>query len=71
MENKAPRTRKYIIHDANKNSLFTTIPLAETVEAKRELVLLENPNHYVFGEIRRAWKPWLSYEENMAEEYVG
>jgi len=41
------------------------------VEAKRELVLRENPNHYVFGEIRRAWKPWLTYAENMAEEYVG
>ena len=71
MENKTPRTRKYIIHDANKNSLFTTIPQQESVEAKRELVLRENPNHYVFGEIRRAWKPWLTYAENMAEEYVG
>ena len=71
MENETPRTRKYIINDANKNSLFTTIPLAETVEAKRDLVLVDNPHHYVFGEIRRAWKPWLTYAENMAEEYVG
>ena len=64
------RTRKNIIEEANKNSLFTTIPQQETMEAKRNLVLEHNPHHYAFGEIRRAWKPWLTYEENMAEEYL-
>lgn len=68
--NFKPRTRSNIIVEANKNSLFTTIPDAQTIEAKRALVLEQNPHHYAFGEIRRAWKPWLTYEENMAEEYL-
>lgn len=64
------RTRINIVVEANKNSLFTTIPDAQTIEKKRNLVLEQNPHHYAFGEIRRAWKPWLTYEENMAEEYL-
>ena len=72
MENKlSPTNRKSKINEANQNALFTTIPKAETLEAKRALVLEGNPHHYSFGEIRRAWKPWLTYAENMAEEYVG
>jgi hypothetical protein len=65
-----PRERKTIIAEANKNSLFTTIPDAQTMDEKRALVLEQNPHHYAFGEIRRAWKPWLTYEENMAEEFL-
>ena len=65
-----PRERKNLIAEANKNSLFTTIPMAETLEEKRALVLEANPHHYAFGEKRRAWKPWLTYEENMNEEYI-
>lgn len=72
MENRlSPRSKKSKIEEANQKSLFTTIPKAETVEAKRALVLEGNPNHYAFGEIRRAWKPWLTYEENMREEMIG
>ena len=72
MENRlSPRSRKSKIHEANQNSLFTTIPKATNVKTKRALVLKGNPHHYAFGETRRAWKPWLTYEENMAEEYVG
>jgi hypothetical protein len=48
--------------------LFTTIPNATTLKEKRALVVESNPNHYVFGEIRKPWKPWLTYAENMAEE---
>lgn len=70
MENKH-RTRNKLLEEANRNSLFTTIPQQESIEAKRVLVLQGNPHHYAFGEIRRAWKPWLTYAENMAEEYVG
>ena len=70
MENNH-RTRGKLIEEANRNSLFTTIPQQENIEAKRALVLQGNPYHYAFGEIRRAWKPWLTYAENMAEEYVG
>jgi len=65
---KPPRSRNNVVQEANKNALFTTIPLAETLEEKRGLVIKDNPNHYAFGEIRRAWKPWLTYEENMNEE---
>ena len=68
--NFKPRTRSNIIVEANKNSLFTTIPDAQTMEEKRALVLEQNPHHYAFGEIRRAWKPWLTYEENMKEEFL-
>jgi hypothetical protein len=68
VENK--RSRLTIIEEANKNSLFTTIPNANTLKEKRALVMESNPNHYAFGEIRRAWKPWLTYAENMAEETI-
>jgi len=61
------RTRLSIIQEANKNSLFTTIPNATTLKEKRELVLEHNPNHYVFGQTRKPWKPWLTYMENMNE----
>ena len=65
-----PRSRENYLKDvANSNSLFTTIPKAETLEEKRALVLEHNPLFYAFGETRRAWKPWLTYAENMAEEY--
>ena len=71
MENNlSPRKSKSKIEEANQSSLFTTIPKAETLEAKRALVLQGNPHHYSFGEVRRAWKPWLTYEENMEEEYI-
>ena len=71
MENSlGPKKKRGKLEQIQRNALFTRIPQQPTIEAKRALVLESNPHHYAFGEIRRAWKPWLTYEENMAEEYL-
>ena len=50
-----------------ENSIVHKLKLAKTVKEKREVVLGNNPWHYVFGQKRRAWKDYLTYEENMEE----
>ena len=50
-----------------ENSIVHKLKLAKTVKEKREVVLVNNPWHYVFGQKRRAWKDYLTYEENMEE----
>jgi hypothetical protein len=50
-----------------ENSIVHKLKLAKTVKEKREAVLTNNPWHYAFGQKRRAWKDYLTYEENMEE----
>ena len=50
-----------------ENSIVHKLKLAKTVKEKRDVVLVNNPWHYVFGQKRRAWKDYLTYEENMEE----
>ena len=50
-----------------ENSIVHKLKLAKTVKEKREVVLTNNPWHYVFGQKRKAWKDYLTYEENMEE----
>ena len=45
---------------------------ADTAEQKRILVEAHMGElFYAFGDIRRAWKPWLTYMENMEVQYIG
>jgi len=50
-----------------ENSIVHKLKLAKTVKEKREVILTNNPWHYVFGQKCRAWKDYLTYEENMEE----
>lgn len=63
--------RQSLIEQAYRNSIAYKLTQAETPEAKRALVVEHNPNHYIFGEYRRAWKPYLTYQENMEVQYIG
>ena len=49
--------------------LTAKLAKADTAQAKRELVSLDMGGlFYAFGEKRKAWQGWLSYQENMGEE---
>jgi hypothetical protein len=62
------RERKGTIIDlAFKNSLQYRIAQATTPAEKRVLVTETNPLFYVFGETRKVFKPYLTYEENYAK----
>ena len=63
------RSRKNVIAEANKMSLFTTIPQAQDIVSKRHLVLEGNPLFYSLGETLRAWKGYRSYADNLGEMY--
>jgi hypothetical protein len=48
------------------------LKLVETLEEKRQLVSTSMGElFYAFGEKRRAWRPWLNYEENFARLFIG
>jgi hypothetical protein len=57
-----------LIEEAFKNSMQYRIKLATTPKEKREIVKQTNPLFYVFGEKRKVFKPYLTYEENYAED---
>ena len=63
---KQVHDRQSLIEQAYRNSIAYKLTLAETAEEKRELVSIANPTHYIFGETLRPWKPYQTYEENMA-----
>ncbi len=54
-----------------QNSIWHRIKQLNTREEKVEMIKEGNPLLYVFGEYRRAWKGWKSYEENLNELYIG
>jgi hypothetical protein len=41
---------------------------AQTAKEKRAIVVETNPLFYVFGENRKVFKPYLTYEENYAKD---
>jgi hypothetical protein len=47
-----------------ENSLQYRMAQATTTADKRVLVTETNPLFYVFGETRKVFKPYLSYQEN-------
>lgn len=53
------------IEEAYKKSMQHRITQAKTIAQKREVVAETNPLFYVFGETRKVFKPYLTYEENM------
>ena len=65
MTYKTARTRTNLIQKEIENSIAHKLTQCTGIDEKRELVLTKNPNHYIFGEERRVWKDYLTYEENM------
>ena len=63
--NNTHRARINIIQKEIENSVSHKLSQCESIEEKRALVVAKNPNHYIFGEKRRVWKDYLTYEENM------
>ena len=59
-----PKRRAKKIEDEILRSMQYRITKATTPAEKRELVAEANPLFYVFGEQRRVFKPYQTYEEN-------
>ena len=57
-----------VLEEAFKNSMQHRISQATTPAEKREVVSEANPLFYVFGEKRKVFKPYLTYEENYGIE---
>ena len=68
---KESHSRETVLETAFKNSIAYKLTQTEQPDEKRALVTEHNPTHYIFGEHRRAWKPWLTYQENMEVQYIG
>ena len=64
-------SRESILEMAIKSSISYRIGLMANADEKRVLIATHNPHHYIFGEYRRAWKPYLTYQENMEVQYIG
>lgn len=63
------RTRRAkAIEDAYKKSMQHRISQATTPAEKRAVVVEANPLFYIFGETRKVFKPYLTYEENYGIE---
>jgi hypothetical protein len=59
------RTRRLkAIEQAHLKSMQHRISQAPTIAEKRAVVAEVNPLFYVFGEKRKVFKPYLTYEEN-------
>ena len=52
------------LEEAHKNSMQFRITQAKTPAEKRAVVAEVNPLFYVFGEKRKVFKQYLTYEEN-------
>lgn len=56
--------RVKVLEDIYQKSMQHRITLAHTPAEKREVVREVNPLFYVFGEDRKVFKPYQTYEEN-------
>ena len=56
------------IEDEFKRSLQHRMKQATSLAEKRAMVAEVNPLFYVFGETRKVFKPYLTYEENYGIE---
>jgi predicted GNAT family acetyltransferase len=52
------------IEEQYRQSMQHRLSQAKTIIEKREVVSQANPLFYVFGETRKVFKPYLTYEEN-------
>jgi hypothetical protein len=57
-----------LIEEVYQKSMQHRISQATTTTEKRAIVAEVNPLFYVFGENRKVFKPYLTYEENYAED---
>jgi hypothetical protein len=56
------------IEEAYQKSMQHRISQATTPADKRGVVLEANPLFYIFGEVRKPYKPYLTYKENYGIE---
>ena len=66
MHNFSNRRAKKL-EDEYKQSMQYRITQVKTLTEKRKIVAQTNPLFYTFGETRRVFKPYLTYEENYAD----
>lgn len=59
-----PKRRAKKIEEEYLASIQYRIKQAKTATEKRKIVAETNPLFYVFGENRKVFKPYLTYEEN-------
>lgn len=64
-----PKRRAKKIEDEILRSMQYRMSQAITPAEKRAVVAEANPLFYVFGEQRRVFKPYLTYEENYERSY--
>ena len=57
-----------VIENEFKRSVQFRIKQAQSVAEKRAIVAEANPLFYIFGETRKVYKPYLTYEENYGIE---
>ena len=64
-----PKRRAKKIEDDYLASAQYRIKQAKTPAEKRGVIAETNPLFYIFGEQRRVFKPYLTYEENYERSY--
>ena len=64
MTYKTARTRTNLIQKEIENSIAHKLTQCTGIDDKRALIVNKNPLHYIFGDERRVWKGYLTYEEN-------
>ena len=57
-----------VIENEFKQSVQFRIKQAQSTAEKRAIVAEANPLFYIFGETRKVYKPYLTYEENYGIE---
>ena len=57
-----------VIENEFKQSVQFRIKQAQSIAEKRQIVAEANPLFYIFGETRKVYKPYLTYEENYGIE---
>ena len=62
------KRRGNVLEQEFKRSVQYRIKQATTPAEKREVVKDANPLFYIFGETRKVFKPYLTYEENYGIE---
>lgn len=70
-EPKDFKVRLIKLDEERKNSIWYRLKDCKTREEKEQLVQESHELMYIFGFYRRAWKGYLSYEDNMRFRFLG
>ena len=62
------KRRGKLLEEVYQNSMQYRISQVQTLAEKRAVVADANPLFYVFGETRKVFKPYQTYEENYGIE---